>query len=165
MLFLTLGVILNDVSAFLNPNTSLYIAAMHQTSILLVFFSAFLAGSAAMYDIVERKDSIGLGKGIFIYSAIMWCTINTFWATGYYLLSSSLLSNIGSAFNGSDLPFTFGFYTPEVPRLVMIIYNVMNALSVYLIWKKKKLKVALAGIFLPIVYVNLMALLVGRIIV
>lgn len=165
MVALTLATIVNDVSAVLDPSKNLYVASAHQTSILLVFFAAFLGGTAAMYDIQDRERSLSLGRGTFVYSAIMWCAINSFWATGYFLMISAV-DGVGlqNAFAGFDLPFSFGFYTPKVPRLVMVIYNIMNILSIYAIWTRKAIKVALAGIFLPILFVNLYAMFLGEVI-
>ncbi len=165
MAVLVAGTIVNDVSAYLGPGTSYYVAAAHQTSVLFIFFAAFLAGGAAMYDILDKTNSLSLGRGTFVYAAIVWCTVNSFWAVGYYLLAAAATSApILGSFGGYDSPFSFGFYTPVVPRTVMLVYNAMNLVAVYLIWRKRSVKVALAGIFLPIIFVNSYAALFGKVI-
>ena len=164
MSFLIFGVVLNDVSAFLGPGTSPYVASMHQTSVLLIFFGAFLVGTAAMYDIIERR--LNLVRGTFVYAALMWCSINSVWAIGYYLLMGALTAaSVPEAFRGLDAPFSFGFYTPEVPKYVMIAYNAMNLVAVFAIFKRKTVRTALAGIFVPVVFVNAYALLLGKIVI
>ncbi|MDE1852831.1 MAG: hypothetical protein KGI38_03680 [Thaumarchaeota archaeon] len=164
MSFLVFGVVLNDVSAFLGPGTSPYVASMHQTSILLVFFGAFLVGTGAMYDILERR--LNLVRGTFVYAALMWCSINSVWAIGYYLLMGALTATpVPEALRGLDAPFSFGFYTPEVPKYAMIAYNAMNLVAVYAIFELKTVRAALAGIFVPVVFVNAYALLLGKIVI
>lgn len=164
MAFLVFGVIVNDVAAYLGPGTSTYIAAAHQTSILMIFFAAFLAGIAAMYDIMDKQSGLTLGRGTAVYASIVWCTINSFWAGGFYLLQAAATSDpISGSLNGFDTPFSFGFYTPLVPRTIMIAYNVMNLFAVYLIWKRKTVQVALGGIFLPVIFVNLYAVILGKV--
>jgi hypothetical protein len=163
MSFLIFGVVLNDVSAFIGPGTSSYVASMHQTSILLVFFGAFLVGTGAMYDILERD--LDLLRGTFVYAAVMWCSINSVWATGYYLLMGALTATpVTEALHGLDAPFSFGFYTPEVPKYVMIAYNAMNAIAAFVIFRRKTVMAALAGIFVPVAFVNFYAVLFGKII-
>jgi hypothetical protein len=57
MAVLGLGTIANDVSAYLGSSENSYVAADHQTSILLVFFSAFLAGNAACFRESTNSES------------------------------------------------------------------------------------------------------------
>ena len=164
MSFLILGVVLNDVSAFLGPDGNPYVASMHQTSILLIFFGAFLVGTSAMYDVLDRK--LGLGRGTFVYAAVMWCSINSVWAIGYYLLMAALTATpVPEAFSGLDAPFSFGFYTPEVPKYVMITYNAMNLVAAFAIFNRKTVRAALAGIFVPVIFVNAYAFLLGKIVI
>jgi len=162
MSFLTFGVVLNDVSAFLGPGTSPYVVSMHQMSILLVFFGAFLVGTVAMYDILEQGQD--LFRGTFVYAALMWCSINSAWATGYYMLMGALTATPPhEVVSGFDAPFSFGFYTPEVPKYVMMAYNAMNLIAVFAIFKRKTVRAAIAGIFLPVAFVNVYAFLLGKI--
>lgn len=118
-----------------------------------------------MYDLLDKRSTLTLGRGTFIYASIVWRKVNSFWAVGYYLLEAAATSASPlSSFGGYDGPFSFGFYVPLVPRTVMILCNVMNLFAVYVIWKRKTVRVALAGIFLPILFVNFYAFLFGKVV-